>query len=84
MEGGSILQKLLQRLNGNAIYVRLVFELVVVGMLLWTFFQVRDLPANYCSRSEAKEIKQDLQDSIGRVMTKLDSIETYLREGHGK
>ena len=71
-------------LNGNADLFKLIVEVIVVVLFVWTFCQVRDIPAVYVTKAEAKaikmELKTDVKDGFIEVKERLSSIENYLRD----
>ena len=73
------MDKLLRNINGGAVLIRIFYEIVVVLVVLWMFTQVRDFPAVYLTRADAQTLKEELRCEFGRVNTKLDNIEAYLR-----
>ena len=70
-------------LNGNADLFKLIVEVVVMMIFVWTFCQVRDIPAVYVTKAEAKsikvELKQDVREGFTEMKERLSSIEQYLR-----
>jgi hypothetical protein len=73
------MNSLLEKLNGQAIYVRVFYEVVVVCAVIWVFCQVRDFPTVYVTKAEANIQKQELRTDLDRLYNKLDEIEVWLR-----
>lgn len=76
-------QKLRTKINGNA---GKIFEaLVIGGILVWMFCQVRDLPATYICKSDYEKDKAKLEDTISngfdRMDRKIDDIHKILIRG---
>ena len=73
------MERLMERLNGKSMLVRLVYQIVVIGLVFWMFCQVRDFPSVYVSRADAQISKEELRQDMKHIYAKLDSIETHLR-----
>ena len=78
---------LLERFNGGAVLFKLFVEIVLVAIFLWTFCIVRDLPATYVSKAEAKEqhdtIQKATERQLDRIFIRIDDLNNYIR-GKGK
>jgi hypothetical protein len=69
----------MEKINGRAVIVRLIYQVVVIGMVFWMFCQVRDFPAIYVSKAEAQITRAEQRQDMKNIYDKLDSIETHLR-----
>jgi hypothetical protein len=77
-----MIQTFRQKLNGN---LTEIIKLLVIGaVLVWTFCQVRDLPTVYATKQELAtsltELKTDNEKQMDRIFSKLNDIESYLRD----
>lgn len=52
----------------NTGLLKLIIELFVIGIFIWTFTQVRDIPGTYISRAEASQIKTEMKIDINRAI----------------
>lgn len=73
------MDRLMEKINGKSALVRLVYQIVVIGMVFWMFCQVRDFPAIYVSKADAQLSKEELRSDMKHIYAKLDSIEQHLR-----
>lgn len=77
--------KIVEKLNGNAVLIKIAIELFVVGIIFWQFCVVRDFPSTYMAKAEAsqqhEQIKQDNNRQLDRIYSEIKSINEYLRGG---
>jgi hypothetical protein len=73
------MERLIEKLNGKSALVRLIYQIVVIGMVFWMFCTVRDFPAVYVSKADAQLSKEELRSDMKHIYAKLDSIEQHLR-----
>lgn len=81
MSRRELMQRLRDCLNG---YTGEVIKLVIIGgVLLWLFCQVRDLPAIYITKSDHAAQQEIIREGLNRLDGKVDNIYNFLlsREG---
>ena len=76
-----MLKKLRDKLNGNLPVV--IQAIVLTGILLWMFCQVRDLPAEYVTRAEYRAGQADIAHQLEKMDGKVTDIHKFLM-GRGK
>jgi hypothetical protein len=55
-------------IKNNSSLLKLIIEILVVGIFVWTFTQVRDIPGTYITRAEANQIKVEIKTDIDRAI----------------
>lgn len=72
----------ISQLNGYGSTIKTIVEVIILVIFVWTFIQVRNLPADYITRAEARvmkiEIKSDIQRIIEPMSQQLSQIYGHL------
>lgn len=64
-------------LKNHTVKWRLIMAIItgiLIPIVAWGFMQIRDLPVNYCTRAEVKEVKQDINKRLDRIEDKIDKL----------
>ena len=82
-----MVRRIAQVMNGySSLIGKVLYTLLLSGIILWTFCIVRDLPrllAEYVTRAELQQavgvMKADTDRQLDRMYKKVDSIDEFLR-----
>ena len=65
--------------------LKVILELIILGIFAWTFTQVRDIPGTYITRVEAgqniKELKIDINETLDPIRQQVQQIYNHLLGG---
>ncbi len=74
------MNRIVEILNGDVnSYFRIIFILLLVGLMSFLFYQVTSIPYSFATKTEVQTIQVRMDDRLDRIESKVDDINKFLR-----